>query len=151
MKKDLDKEIQEKRNSCGTSDLAFRNGQEQVKEFGKRKRFSKGKFRKLDELRKLLAGISPPALTPFPSKKQMKIFRHVLFHEWLHVLLLKSKIIFQEMWKSWGWDEDLVTYLENYFAYREKVEERLRKRLRIAKSYKKISQIWFKVGKDFRK
>jgi hypothetical protein len=121
-----------------------------VKEFGKRKRFSKGKFRKLDELRKLLAGISPPALTPFPSKKQMKIFRHVLFHEWLHVLLLKNKIIFQEMWKSWGWDEGLITYMENYFAYREKVEERLRKRLRIAKSstkkyYLRFGLKWAKI------
>ncbi|NIQ06146.1 MAG: hypothetical protein GWO20_10600 [Candidatus Korarchaeota archaeon] len=43
-----------------------------------------------------------------------KMSKHVLKHEWGHVLLEKNDISFQKQGKSWRWDEGLVTYMTQY-------------------------------------
>jgi hypothetical protein len=140
--------------------ISSRDFKAELKEFhatvfskGLLEKYPEGKFKELDELKKLIAPISQfTVLIKFPSQKQIETFKLALFHEWLHVLLLKNNISFQKRGKSWEWDEGLVTYLENYFVYREKVEEKLRKYLKAAKNeflkkYLKFGLKWAKILK----
>jgi len=55
-------------------------------------------------------------LTKTNNKKQKEILLNsILFHEWIHLLLIKNKIYFKsEGDKFWKYDEGLVTYLEYY-------------------------------------
>ena len=55
-------------------------------------------------------------LTKTNNKKQKEILLNsILFHEWIHLLLMKNKIYFKSRGdKYWKYDEGLVTYLEYY-------------------------------------
>jgi len=55
-------------------------------------------------------------LTKTNNKKQKEILLNsILFHEWIHLLLMKNKIYFKSKGdKYWKYDEGLVTYFEYY-------------------------------------
>jgi len=55
-------------------------------------------------------------LTKTNNKKQKEILLNsILFHEWIHLLLIKNKIYFQSVSeKDWKYDEGIVTYFEHY-------------------------------------
>lgn len=79
----------------------------------------KKKFSKIDRL----------ALLSIPYNKQQKEWqlKYCLIHEWLHILLMKNKILFQKInQKYWKYDEGLVTYLGVYIEKKLEDLEKMR-------------------------
>ncbi len=68
------------------------------------------------KIRRVLKNSHVALLARLKSKREMKFtFNIILFHEWIHVLLIKNRIYFQNIKKSyWELDEGLTTYLENF-------------------------------------
>lgn len=71
------------------------------------------------------------------KKEKEKLLNSILVHEWIHLLLIKNKIYFQEKNKKlWKYDEGLVTYLEFYIKKRLNYLEYTKKRTTYASNKK---------------
>ena len=69
-------------------------------------------------------------LTETINKKHKDILLNsILFHEWIHLLLIKNKIFFK-LEKNWKYNEGLVTYLEYYSQDRLNFLESTKKKVK---------------------
>lgn len=81
-----------------------------------------------------------------------KAFDKILKHEWIHVLLKKNDIYFQERKKKWEWDEGLVTYLQYFISNKfDKLEKRLEKsENKFYKKYAKYALKWNEILQNYK-
>ena len=59
------------------------------------------------------------------------LLNSILFHEWLHLLLIKNRIYFKSISdKYWKYDEGLVTYFEYYSSKRLNYLESIKNKIK---------------------
>lgn len=83
------------------------------------------------------------------NKKESEFSKKILFHEWIHALLIYNKIHFQNIkWKYWKLDEGLTTYIEYFLKpYIEKILKTKSKN-KFFQIYVKNALKWHKILKD---
>lgn len=70
----------------------------------------------LKKLKPTISNISIVVSLPQTERQRKFVFRTILFHEWIHILLISNGIYFQDIKREyWKLDEGLTTYLQTLF------------------------------------
>lgn len=122
-------------NKCGGNVVNIKTFQKNIEKI-KDNRIKKKSERILKKLKSESSSGVVTLTTPRTEREKKFILKTILFHEWIHVLLMSNKIYFQDIKPGyWKLDEGLTTYLQISFEKKSSdiskiIKKKMKKSLR---------------------